>query len=516
MAEKKSASHEIPPEIYEKRWWITATIMLVAIIEILDSTIVNVALPDIMGTLQANIDQITWILTSYIVSAAIVMPLTGFLVATLGRRKLLIINILGFLVSSMLCGISTNLIEIVVFRTLQGIFGASLVPLSQFILRETFPKKEQGTAMAVWGIGIMAAPILGPTIGGLIVQHLNWRWVFYINLPVCILAYFMTLSLIQETPTRKQPIDWFGLVFMAVGIGSLQIFLDRGNNVGWFDNASIRWLFVSFIIGTAAFIWRTFHTSHPIVDLKVFRDRNFRLTTYLVLWFVMFVFGQITLSPFMLQTLFHYPATAAGMAMAPRGIASIFAMAVAGRLIRQVDSRLLISIGILAALVGTYMLGHLSLDMGYHAYLWGSILQGIGLGFFFVPLSTLSLANLEPSEIASGAGLWGLSRNLGQSMGISIMATILSRMTQTNWNSLGSHIQPFNINLVLWQQATGRNWHDPVTMQILAQQLQAQAQMIAFNDIAWIAAIALVITFPFVMMLKRPKYLTENAGNNLH
>jgi DHA2 family multidrug resistance protein len=499
----------IDQETYQNRWLITATIMLVAVIEILDSTIVNVSLPNMMGSLSANIDEITWVLTSYIVSAAIVMPLTGFLVKRLGRRRLLLINILGFMISSMLCGIANNLPEIVFFRILQGVFGAPLVPLSQFILRDTFPKKEQGMAMAIWGIGIMAAPILGPTIGGFITQHLSWRWVFYINFPVCAIAYIMTMRLIKETPTEQQPVDWLGMLLMSIGIGALQVLLDRGNSVGWFENSSIRWQFAAALLGITGFIWRSLSIEHPIVNLKVFRDRNFGLSTWLVMLFVMMLLGQIILSPLMLQTLLNYPSTTAGLAMAPRGIASIFAMAIVGRLISFIDSRWLISFGLLCGLYGTYLMTKLNLDMGYHPYLIASIFQGIGIGFFFVPLSTLSLANLAPNEIAGAAGIWGLSRNLGQSLGISIMATLLSRMGQTNWNTLSGYIHPYNTNLILWQQATGHNWHDPMTMQILAQQIQNQAQMIAFNDIAWLACIALALSIPFVFLLQQPKYLAK-------
>ncbi|MCD6047660.1 MAG: multidrug resistance protein [Gammaproteobacteria bacterium] len=499
----------IDQETYQNRWLITATIMIVTVIEILDSTIVNVSLPNMMGSLNANVDEITWVLTSYIVSAAVVMPLTGFLVKRLGRRRLLLINILGFMTSSMLCGIASNLPEIVSFRILQGVFGASLVPLSQFILRDTFPKKEQGMAMAIWGIGIMAAPILGPTIGGFITQHLNWRWVFYINFPVCAIAYIMTMKLIKETPTEQQPIDWLGMLLMSIGIGALQVLLDRGNSVGWFEASSIRWQFTAALIGIIGFIWRSLSIEHPVVNLKVFRDRNFCLSTWLVMLFVMMLMGQIILSPLMLQTLLNYPSTTAGLAMAPRGIASIFAMAIAGRLISLIDSRWLISFGILCGLYGTYLMAKLNLDMGYHPYFIASIFQGIGIGFFFVPLSTLSLANLAPAEIAGAAGIWGLSRNLGQSLGISIMATLLSRMGQTNWNTLSGYIHPYNTNLILWQQATGRTWHDPVTMQLLAQQVQNQAQMIAFNDIAWLASIALALSIPFVFLLQQPKYLAK-------
>jgi DHA2 family multidrug resistance protein len=500
-----------------KRWLITITVMLVAVLELLDTTIVNVSLPQMMGALGANVDQITWVLTSYIVTAAIVMPLTGFLVNTLGCRKLLLINILGFMASSMLCGIATHLGEMVFFRCLQGVFGASMVPLSQFILRDTFSKKELGLAMSIWGMGIMAAPIFGPTVGGLITEHFSWRWVFYINFPFCLIAYFMTLSLINETVKQKQVIDWVGLVLMATGIGSLQILLDRGNSVGWFNAASSCWLAVGFISGLVGFIWHSLTVDNPIINLTPFKDRNFCLSSFLMMLFVLVVLGQVILSALMLQSLFHYPALTAGLAMAPRGVASMIAMAIAGRLIsRNFDPRLIMYVGVFFAFLGTYSFAHLNLTMSYQNYVMSSLFQGMGMGLFFVPVSTLSLSNLKPDIIASGAGLFGLSRNLGQSMGISIMATVLSRMTQANWNTLSGYIEPFSPNFIAWQQMTGRSWREPTTLQILAQQVQSQAQMIAFNDIAWVASFALLLALPFIFILQKPKCTLEKSALEVH
>ena len=493
-------------ESNSRRWWITITVMLVAVLELLDTTIVTVSLPQMMGSLSVNVDQVTWVLTSYIVSAAIVMPLTGFLVNTFGSKKLLLMNIIGFMISSMLCGIAGNLIQMVFFRCCQGVFGAALVPLSQFILRDTFDKKELGMAMAIWGMGIMAAPILGPTLGGLITEHLSWRWVFYINLPICLLAYFMTIEFIQDSgKTQKQSIDLLGLVLMAIGVGCLQILLDRGNSVGWFDAASTQWLLVGTIVALSGFVWQSVTTANPIVDLGVFKDRNFCLSTILMMLFFMVVFGQIALSPLMFQTLLNYPALTAGFAMAPRGIASMIAMALVGRFIRYVDPRVIMTFGIFCALCGTYALAHLNLSMSYGNYLFGCVVQGLGMGFFIVPVATLSLSNLKPEDMPGAAGFFGLSRNLGQSIGISVMATILAHMSQANWHVLGGYVTLFNPHFIAWQHRVGMDFHNPVTMQILANQIHMQAEMIAFNDIAWFGALGLFIALPFIFMLQKPK-----------
>ena len=502
-------------ETYENRWWIALTVMLVAVIEVLDSTIVNVSLPNMMGSLGANIDQITWVLTSYIVAAAVCMPLTGYLVKRFGQRKLLLINIVGFLIASMLCGTAMSLLEIVVFRIFQGIFGASLVPLSQFILRDTFPKKEQGTAMAMWGIGIMSAPILGPALGGVITEYFSWRWIFYINLPVCALAYVMTLKFIHRTETERGDVDWIGLGLMVVAIACFQMFLDRGNNINWFDAASTRWLTVGYLVSTPLLIWRCLNVPNPIINLHVFKDRNFLLSTLLLSGFILFLFGQLTLSPLFLQNLVNYPSLTAGLAMGPRGLASMVGMALAGRWLKKTDARNLIFLGLLLAAYGTYLFAHFNTDISFYNYFYASLFQGFGMGLFFVPLSTIALATLPNTELAGAAGLWGLSRNFGQSLGISIMATILSRTTQTNWNTLGSHISSFNTNLTLWTQ----NAHQtlgPVAYQLLAQQLEAQAQMIAFNNIAWISAVGMFALLPFVCLMKAPPAGAHLEDQGLH
>jgi MFS transporter, DHA2 family, multidrug resistance protein len=497
---------------YRYRWWITLAILLVAVIEVLDMTIVNVALPDMMGSLGANVSEITWVLTSYVVSAAVVMPLTGVLVRRFGRRQLLLINIVGFLLSSMLCGFAFSLASMIFFRALQGIFGASLVPISQFVLRDVFPKKEQGAAMAVWGMGIMCAPVLGPTIGGYITANLTWRWVFYINLPICVVAFFLTLMLVRETSTHKDHIDWLGLILMVVGVGCLQVFLDRGESVNWFEASSTWWLTGIFTSALGAFVIRCKKVSQPIINLSLFQDRNFAIAASLMLLFVMMVMGQMTLSALMLQTVFNYPAEAAGLMMGPRGLGSMFTMAVVGRLSNRLDPRIFLLSGMVLAVLATFLLSHLSLELSVPAFATIIFIQGMGMGLFFVPLATLSLSTLPSKYIAEGSGLFSFSRSLGLSMGISVMATLLSRGNQMNWNTLGGYITPYSANLTLWLQAT--HWHlsDPKTVAHLANVLQLQANMIAFNNTAWFATVCLLLITPLIFLLKKPQYSVETSS----
>lgn len=488
-----------------ERWMITISVMLVAVVEVIDMTIVNVALPNMMGALGANTDQITWVLTSYIVASAICMPLTGFLVTRLGRRRLLLINIVGFLASSMLCGMSVTLSQMVVFRALQGIFGATLVPMSQYILRDTFPPNEQGKAMAIWGIGIMAGPVLGPTIGGYITDTLNWRWIFYVNIPVCIMAFFMTLKFITETPRSKPFIDWFGLILMAVGIGSLQIFLDEGNQYNWFDSNGILILFLISVYTLAYFIIRGWSYKRNIINLHLFKDRNLKMATGLLTCYCLFIFGVLTLQPIMMQQLLNYPVLTTGLLMAPRGFASAFSMLIVAKLMGRVDLRILIIVGLLLSAAGTYVMTLFSLDISEPYIIWSGVIQGFGMGLIFVPLSTLALSTVATGHAAEGSGLFSFGRSLGSSIGISAMSTILSQESQINWNRLGGNINAANPALYQWLNAHNLSIYSPLTAQLLGAQLNAQSSMIAFVDCYWLTMLGFLVMIPFVLMLQPPQ-----------
>jgi DHA2 family multidrug resistance protein len=494
-----------------ERWLITATVMLVAIIEVLDMTIVNVALAPMMGSLGASSDQITWILTSYIVSSAICMLLTGFLVNRFGRKRLLCINIVGFLIASMLCGIATTLPEMVLFRTLQGVFGASLVPLSQIILRTTFTKDDYGKAMAIWGVGIMVAPIFGPTIGGFITENLTWRWIFYLNIPVCILAFFMALNYIKETPTRKEAIDWFGVFLMVTGVGSLQLFFDRGNTSDWFSSSTITTLAIVSVISLTWFIIRGLRIKNNIVDLHLYKDHNFSASCFIMLIFSSTMMGLLSLQPLLLENVLGFPSGNAGLIMAPRGICAAISMMVISRFLNRLDPRLIMGLGIILALIGTVLISHYNFVTPPIDWMLSGSVQGFGIGLFFVPLMTLSFGTLLPQAIPQASGLFSFARNIGTSIGISMLSTFITREKQINWNQLSGHIQIFNNNLHRWLTHNGLQLHDPSTIQLLSQQVYKQASMIAFLDSFWFISFCLIALLPLLFFLQRPKVINKDT-----
>ncbi len=487
------------------RWFVIAAVMLSTVMEILDTTIVNVSLPHMMGSLGADRDQISWVLTSYIVAAGVLMPLTGFLVNRIGCRRLLLINIAGFMFASALCGVSDNLLQIVLFRLLQGMFGASLVPLSQFILRDTFPAEDQAKVMAIWGIGVMAAPIMGPTLGGYITDALNWRWVFYINVPICLLDFFLVLSFVRETVTKKDTIDWTGMILMIVSIGMLQLFLDRGEISDWFASSGIRWMFLIFVVSFLWFLIHSFRTPNSIINLRLFRDRSFAVGTLIMSFFAAAVLGSLALFPQMLESLYGYTSNLTGMVMAPRGIASGVMMVICSRLMmRGADPRMLIFIGLAIGTYSTWELGCLSLDASMYDLIMLGLIQGIGVGCFFMPLTSIVYSTLPRQAIAEASGLFNFGRNIGNAMGISLLTTYLDRSTQANWHSLGRHIQPANPNLTRWLAARHLSLNDPHTIALLGNQLNIQSNFIAFMHTFKLTALVLFLALCLILFLKSP------------
>lgn len=487
-----------------QKFLIIFSVMLVAVIEVLDMTIVNVALPQMMGQLGANSDQITWILTSYIVASAIMMPLTGLLVKGFGRKRLLYINILGFMISSMLCGLSTNLPEIVFFRIIQGLFGAALVPISQYIMRDSFEKHEQGKAMAIWGMGIIIAPIMGPTLGGYITDHSSWRWVFYINVPVCLIAMLM-MRVLTETPRTHQRIDFLGLLLMSVGVGSLQLFLDRGNSSNWFDSKGMIVLCAIAILGLGMFILRGISEAHNIINLKLFRNRNFAVSTFIFMLYSVSMMGLIAMQPIFTQSLLGYTAENAGILMAPRGIAAMVSMMMAGAMINHLDSRYILLVGMILCVIGTAMMTRFNLDVSFSVMAIASTIQGFGMGLFFVPLSTLALSTLPEQDIPEASGLYSFGRNLGSSIGISLLSTVATRESQINWNVLGGHFTATNPALQRWVQVQHLTWHHPLTYHKMAILLSSQSQMIAFLDVFRLASIGFIAVIPLLFLLEKAK-----------
>jgi len=486
------------------RWLIVLTVMMVAVVEVLDMTIVNVSLPQMMGSFGANVDQIAWILTSYIVAAAIATPLTGFLSNRLGRKRLLLINIVGFMVSSFLCGIAVHLVDMVIFRMLQGLFGAALVPLSQVIIRETFSEEEQPKAIAVWGVGIMGGPIFGPTLGGYITEFANWRWVFFINIPICIIAFFLTRRMIQDTPIKRTPIDWLGLTLLITGIACFQIFLDKGNSEDWFSSKMITLLALTSVTSLLVFVFHSWRNPHAVLHLQLFKNRNFSVSTALLVVFGIGLFGTIILQPVMMERLMDYPITTAGKVMAMRGLTSALGMATFAVLAKNRDPRFFIMFGLIISALGTFMLSKLNLEVGMSSVVFASSIQGFGLGMFFVPLAVHALSKIPKGLADEAAGLFNFARGIGSAAGISLLTTSVTRQGQQYWGYLAAHINPFNQNLQYILQSKQLTLYNPIVIKHVTEQIAKQSSMLAFlNTFLWVS-IGFMILLPVVFFLSKP------------
>src|SRR3990167_5551421 len=482
---------------------IIITIMLVAILEVLDSTIVNVALPNMMPSLGANQDEITWVLTSYVVAAAMMLPLTGFLSHRIGTKNLLLVDITGFLISSFACGTATSLNLMVFYRLFQGGFGAALIPLSQSILRDSFPLEEQGKAMAIWGLGIMAAPVFGPTIGGYIVAHSSWRWIFYLNAPFCIIGLVMTMIVIPSSQKTHSRIDYLGVLLMFTGIGCLQILLDQGNSDNWFQSNAIVLLFVLSIFSLILFFIRTAAHQTPVITLRIFKDRNFSVCTILLALYCGCLFGFVTLEPIMLENLFHYTPLIAGKTMIAIGLSSAIAMGLSSVLITRVNIKIILIISLLFSAVGIFYCSTLSLDATKTNFEMVNALFGFGLGLFMVPLTTYSLATLPKKNITEAAGLFSYGRMLGTSVGVSLLSTLVARETQINWSQLGEHINPYSNHLRTWLAQQHLTLRNAQALTELKMNVLSQANMIAFIDAYYLMTIVLLMMIPVIFLIQK-------------
>tara|TARA_R100000005_G_scaffold48815_1_gene23398 strand:+ start:7469 stop:9022 length:1554 start_codon:yes stop_codon:yes gene_type:complete len=487
------------------RAMITASVMLATIMQALDTTIANVALPHMQGTMSATQDQISWVLTSYIVAAAIMTPPTGVLAARLGRRRLFIIMVIGFTITSMLCGAAASLTEIVVFRLLQGVFGAGLVPLSQAILLDTYPTEKHGSAMAIWGMGVMVGPILGPTLGGYLTEYYNWRWVFYINLPFGILALLGILAFVPETVRNKaRHFDYIGFALLSLAIGSLQLMLDRGESQDWFSSREI--IIEAVVAGLCfyMFLVHMFTAKAPFIEPGLFRDRNFAIGLMLIFMVGIILLATMALLPPFLQSLLEFPALTTGYVLAPRGIGTMIAMVFIGRVIGRIDSRFLIFFGICMTALSLYEMSRFNMDVSIAAIVWTGIIQGVGLGFIFVPLSTLTFSTLAAHYRNDGTAMFSLVRNIGSSIGISIVFTMLSRNTQINHATLSENLTPFHDAMQAPWLPQAWNYHIPSGLAALNGEVTRQASMIAYlNDFTLMMWVMLAAA-PLLLFLKRP------------
>lgn len=485
--------------------------MSATVMQVLDTTIVNVALPQMQGTLGATSDQISWVLTSYLVASAIFMPLTGYLTDKLGRRRYLMYSIGGFVLASMLCGLSQTLTQLVLFRLMQGVFGAALVPLSQAIMADAFPREERGRAMAIWAMGVMIGPIAGPTLGGYLTDTFDWRWTFFINLPVGLLSLLLSRQ-VPDTAKRARGIDWIGLGMLSLGIGGLQFVLDRGNTEDWFESGVMIAVSMAAVLGLLFFVLRGLVSKHkPLFDLRIFRDGNFVASSLVITALGLAMYGAMVIQPIMLEGLFHYPTLDTGLVMAPRGLASMLSMMIVGRLVSRLDARLLIGSGIMIGALGTWACTHYSLDSDTFWFIWPVLLQGFGLGMIYVPLSTLSMSTLPTELTTEAAGLFSLLRTIGSSIGIAVITTFYSRDSQSAWNALVGALNEYNPAYWAYLHLMGFNQLDGTSAGLLANELDRQARMVAIVDVYWLITFSFLMMLPLVWLLKKRKGVMSHS-----
>lgn len=505
-------------------WLIAAAVMSATFMEVLDTSVANVALPHIAGTLSATNEEATWVLTSYLVSNAIVLPATAWLSGFFGRKRFLVACIILFTVASLLCGIATSLPMLIGARIMQGVGGGALQPISQAVLLESFPHEKRGQAMAVYAMGIVVAPVIGPTFGGWITDNFTWRWVFLINLPVGILAVFMTSLFVTDPPyARKRKtgtIDYIGLALMCLWIGTLQVVLDKGEQSGWWDAGWIKAASVLIGAGFVAFIWRELTTEHPIVDLRVFTNRNFFVGTVVMGAVGATLYGTVALLPLFLQTLMGYPALQSGLAVSPRGIGAFFGSIVVGRIVAKVDNRMLIATGMLVLAYGSYELTRINLEIAISNIVIPNLVMGVGLSMIFVPLLTVTMGTLRNEQLGNATGIYSLMRNIGGGFGISAVTTLLARGNQVHQNVLVGHLTPYDpqyveqlkvISSALAARLGPAN-SQHAALGVIYRQLTEQARLASFADCLRLFTWLILACVPLVFLFQQVKGRKGPAG----
>jgi DHA2 family multidrug resistance protein len=458
------------------------------------------------GAMGATQDQISWVLTSYIVAAAIFMPLTGFLTARFGRKRIFMASVVGFTIASMLCGTAQSLSQIVLYRLLQGVFGACLVPLSQAVLLDTWPREKHGAAMALWGVGVMVGPILGPSLGGWLTEYYDWRWVFYINLPFGLLAWLGLATFVQETPTdRTRHFDLLGFALLSLAIGALQMMLDRGESLAWFSSPEV--VGEALVAGTAfyLFLGHMFTSAQPFLEPALFKDRNFNVGLVFIFMVGIVLLATMALLPPFMQGLMGYPVIDVGYLLAPRGVGTMIAMIAVGRLSGRIDARALIALGLLLTGFSLWQMTRFTTDITGWDIVRTGVVQGLGLGFIFVPLSTIAFSTLAARFRNDGAALFSLMRNIGSSIGISLVISYLAQRTQANHAALSAFIRPSNLALAHAAQAGAYDLTSAAGLSMINAQVTRQAAMLAylqdFRLMMWVTLAAL----PLVLLLQAPR-----------
>jgi DHA2 family multidrug resistance protein len=504
------------------KWLVAVTVMLPTLVVIIDTSVVNVSLGHIRGSLSAGIDESTWAITSYLAANAIVIPMTGWLSRFFGRKRFLLVSIVLFTVSSFLCGASWNLRTLIFFRILQGLAGGSLQPMSQAILLETFPRHQHGTAMAIFGIGIMIGPVVGPLLGGWITDNWSWHWVFFINIPIGIVAILMAMAFIVDPDyagARKVTVDYMGLAFLAVGIGCLQIVLDQGQREDWFASQFILWLSVISFAGLVFFIVNEHYAEHPIVDLHIFKNLTFASGN--IIGFALFftLFGSLIMLPICLQTLMGYTAFLAGWVLGPGGLMAMISMPIAGRLITRVNPKAVLFVGAMITAWSMLMMSWFNLSTDFYTVALPRVVMGFGMGLVFVPLTTLTMSWIHKEEMGNASSVFNLLRMLGGSFGVAFASTLVSRRAQFHHGRLAEGMSVLDRNFqealpqvsgILKDQGFSPSQLDAGTLVLLYKKLVKEATMMAFNDTFFVLAVLMAIAGLMVLFMKRSQ---ETAGS---
>lgn len=506
------------------RGLIAFTVMLPTLIEIIDTSIVNVSLDHIRGSLSAGYDEATWTITAYLVSNAIVIPMAGWFAKLIGRKNYQIASIALFTFSSFMCGSAWSLPSLVFFRVLQGIGGGGLVPISQSILLESFPREKHGQAMAIFGLGAMLGPIVGPLLGGYITDTLSWRWIFYINIPIGIIAIIMNYLVIEDPPymqRRKMKIDYLGLTLLAVGLGALQFMLDKGESEDWFNSSLITTVGIVSLVSLTLLLINEYYSESPIVNLKLFKDRTFTTGATVMFFVFLNLFGSIVLLPIFLQMMMGYTSFHAGLVLGPGGIATMLAMPIVGKFSGRVNPKRFLVAGIAICALSTYMMSRFNLTTDFWTFVWPRVFLGFGMGMTFIPLTTLTLSHIPKEHMTEAASLYNLLRNLGGSVGIAFTTTLLSRRAQLHQTRLVEHLSPFDPSYLasshqLGNALTNKGLPAAGADGLMYRELIRQSTTLAFTDAFLMICLLILCMMPLVMTMKWEKHAAPGPPPDAH
>ncbi len=503
-----------PSQPQANKWLVAGTVMLPMLMVVLDTSVVNVSLDHIRGSLSAGIDEATWSITAYLAANAVIIPMAGWISRLIGRKRYLLFSIVMFTVSSFLCGVSWNIESLIVFRVIQGLTGGAMPPLSQAILLESFPPRQYGIAMAIFGIGVSFGPIIGPVLGGWITDVLTWHWVFFINIPIGIVSVIMAIFVIVDPPYMKgmrMKIDYRGLILLSLGVGCLQLLLDRGERFDWFNSNTMIALALIAAFSLALFVAVERYAERPIVDLNVFRNYSYTLGNIAMFVFMANLFGTLVLLPIYLQTLMGYTATLAGLVLAPGGVANLLTMPIVGRFLHRYNPKVFVIIGIFLTAYSTLLMAGFTLGVDFATVLWPRIFMGVGMGMLFIPLTTLTIAGIKKEDMGNATAIYNLIRNIGGSIGIAIVTTMVSRRSQFHQSRLIEQLTPYDSMYALRAKQGAdllqQNGIDPSSanhggLGIMYENMIRQASMLSFADVFYLLAWMMIILIPLVLFMK--------------